>query len=40
MQEEYSAPEIVEGITAIIKEFHTRLPDSKVLLLGVFQGAD
>lgn len=31
-----SAPEIVEGITAIVKEFRTRLPDSKVLLLGVF----
>jgi lysophospholipase L1-like esterase len=31
-----SAPEIVEGITAIIKEFRIRLPDSKVLLLGVF----
>jgi lysophospholipase L1-like esterase len=31
-----SAPEIVEGIAAIIKEFRIRLPDSKVLLLGVF----
>ena len=31
-----SAPEIVEGITAIVKEFRTRLPESKILLLGVF----
>ena len=31
-----SAPEIVEGITAIVKEFRSRLPESKILLLGVF----
>ena len=31
-----SAPEIVEGITAIIKEIRTDLPETKILLLGVF----
>ncbi|MBI3849170.1 MAG: GDSL family lipase [Verrucomicrobia bacterium] len=31
-----SAPEIVEGIMAIVKEFRTRLPQSKILLLGIF----
>jgi lysophospholipase L1-like esterase len=31
-----SAPEIVEGITAIVKKFRKDLPDSKILLLGVF----
>jgi hypothetical protein len=31
-----SAPEIVEGIAAIVKEFRTRLPQSNILLLGVF----
>jgi lysophospholipase L1-like esterase len=31
-----SAPEIVEGITAIVKGFRSRLPESKILLLGIF----
>ncbi len=31
-----STPEIVESITAIVKEFRARLPESKILLLGVF----
>jgi lysophospholipase L1-like esterase len=31
-----SAPEIVEGITAIVKKFRKDLPESKILLLGVF----
>src|ERR1043166_3157127 len=31
-----SAPQIVEGITAIVKDFRKRLPQSKILLLGVF----
>jgi lysophospholipase L1-like esterase len=31
-----SAPEIVEGITAIVKDFRSRLPKSKILLLGIF----
>jgi lysophospholipase L1-like esterase len=28
--------EIVQGITAICKELHSRLPESKILLLGIF----
>ena len=35
-----SPPEIVEGITAIVKEFRTRLPEAKILLLGVFPRAE
>jgi lysophospholipase L1-like esterase len=31
-----SAPEIVEGVKAIVTDFRKRLPDSKILLLGVF----
>ena len=31
-----SAPEIVEGITAIVQDFRKRLPGSKILLLAVF----
>jgi hypothetical protein len=31
-----SAAEIVDGITAIVNEFRTRLPQSKILLLGIF----
>src|SRR5262249_6520118 len=32
----HSADEIAAGITAIVKEVHTRSPKTKVLLLGVF----
>jgi lysophospholipase L1-like esterase len=35
-----SGPEIVEGVAAIVKEFRTRLPESKILLLGVFPRAE
>ena len=31
-----SPPQIVEGITAIVTDFRKRLPQSKILLLGVF----
>jgi lysophospholipase L1-like esterase len=31
-----SPPEIAEGIAAILKEFRSRLPEAKILLLGVF----
>jgi lysophospholipase L1-like esterase len=31
-----SAPEIVEGITAIVNDFRARLPESKILLLAIF----
>jgi lysophospholipase L1-like esterase len=35
-----SAAEIVEGVTAIVKEFRTRLPETKILLLGIFPRAE
>jgi lysophospholipase L1-like esterase len=35
-----SVPEIVEGITAIVKDFRNRLPEAKILLLGVFPRAE
>jgi beta-glucosidase len=35
-----SAAEIAQGITAIVKELRTRLPKTKVLLLGVFPRGD
>ena len=35
-----SAPEIVEGITAIVQDFRKRLPGAKILLLGVFPRAE
>ena len=35
-----SPPEIVEGIAAIVKEFRSRLPEAKILLLGVFPRAE
>jgi len=31
-----TTPEIVEGVAAVVKEVRTRLPDSKILLLGLF----
>ena len=31
-----SIPEIIEGVTAVVSEIRTRLPDSKILLLGIF----
>ncbi|MEO6184022.1 MAG: platelet-activating factor acetylhydrolase IB subunit [Verrucomicrobiota bacterium] len=31
-----TAPEIVEGVTAVVKEIQTRMPKAKVLLLAVF----
>lgn len=31
-----TAPEIVQGITAVVQEFQQRLPKAKILLLGVF----
>lgn len=33
-------PEVIEGITVIVKEIRTRLPESKILLLGVFPRAE
>jgi lysophospholipase L1-like esterase len=35
-----SAPQIAEGITAIVKEIRTRTPSAKILLLGVFPRGD
>ena len=35
-KERNTAPEIVEGVGAVVKEIRTRLPKSKILLLGVF----
>lgn len=34
------APEIVAGITAICRTLHERLPDAKILLLGIFPRGD
>ena len=31
-----SVPEVVAGVTAVVKDLRTRLPDSKILLLGIF----
>lgn len=31
-----TTPEIVEGVTAIVQELRTRLPESKILLFGIF----
>src|SRR5208337_4687898 len=31
-----TTPEIIEGVTTIVKELRVRLPESKVLLLGLF----
>ena len=31
-----TTPEIVEGVTTLVKELRVRLPESKVLLLGIF----
>jgi len=31
-----STPEIVEGVAAIVREIRTRLPESKILLFGIF----
>ena len=31
-----TTPEIVEGVTAIVHELRTRLPESKILLFGIF----
>jgi len=31
-----STPEIIEGVTAVVREVRTRLPDSKILLFGIF----
>ena len=31
-----TADEIAAGVTAIVKELRTRLPEAKILLLGVF----
>jgi len=36
----HSAPQIAEGITAIVKEIHKRSPTTKVLLLGIFPRAE
>jgi lysophospholipase L1-like esterase len=35
-----SAEQIAEGVAAIVKEFRTRLPEAKILLLGVFPRAE
>lgn len=34
--EQYSAGEILEGIQTIVKQLRTRLPETKVLVLGIF----
>lgn len=34
--ERNTAPEVIEGITAVVKEIQTRLPKTKLLLLAVF----
>ena len=34
--DDHTAPEIAEGITAIVAKLRAKLPDTKVLLLGVF----
>jgi beta-glucosidase len=31
-----STPEIIEGVTAIVKDLQVKLPESKVLLLAIF----
>jgi lysophospholipase L1-like esterase len=31
-----STPEVIAGVTAIVHELRTRLPESKILLLGIF----
>jgi lysophospholipase L1-like esterase len=31
-----TTPEIIEGVTAIVREIRARLPDSKILLFGIF----
>jgi len=31
-----TTPEIIEGISAIVRELRTRLPDTKILLFGIF----
>ena len=31
-----STPEIIEGVTAVVRELRTRLPGSKILLFGIF----
>lgn len=33
---DYKAPEIAAGVTAIVKELRTRLPEAKILLLAIF----
>jgi beta-glucosidase len=38
--EQNSAPEIAEGITKIVEKLQTRIPDIKILLLGIFPRAD
>ncbi len=35
-KEQYSAGEILEGVQTIVKELRTRLPETKVLVLGIF----
>ena len=34
--DEYTAAEIAEGVTAIVAKLRTRLPEMKILLLGIF----
>src|ERR1700722_14883088 len=31
-----TVPEVVAGVTAVVQDIRTRLPDSKILLLGIF----
>src|ERR1039458_7699094 len=35
-----TTPEIVEGVAAIVRELRTRLPESKILLFGIFPRGD
>ncbi len=37
--EQYSEGEILEGVQAIVKQIHTRLPETKLLVLGIFPRA-
>jgi len=34
--EQYSTTEILEGVQAVVKQIRTRLPDTKLLVLGIF----
>jgi lysophospholipase L1-like esterase len=35
-----SPPQVIEGVTAVVNDIRTRLPDSKILLLAIFPRGD